>query len=193
MRMVPQRVWSHARERRQVYYERRAGDSASLIEQRVRKSTQLKYLIPPMLTTACPILNHQRQKKMEENGSNILLSPRRPHYLDTVFFPVILRRRITLISAISLRKELKMAYEAASTYTRNSNICGWRACATCYTRSFPYCRYWGKWYMIALIVDFSRFTITRAVQDKSDVSETLRKMILQFESMVGCHREPRTN
>ena len=47
----------------------------------------------------------------------------------------------------------------------------------------------GNQYMITLVDDFSRLTITRAIQEKSDVPVALQEMILKFESMTECSIE----
>ena len=52
---------------------------------------------------------------------------------------------------------------------------------------FPTADISGNKYMLTLVDDFSRLTITKAVQNKSDIPKALQEMILKFESMTGCH------
>ena len=54
---------------------------------------------------------------------------------------------------------------------------------------FPTADIRGNKYIVILVDNFSRLTITSAVQEKSDMPEALQEMILKFESMVGCHIE----
>jgi len=45
----------------------------------------------------------------------------------------------------------------------------------------------GKRYMLTLVDDYSRYTITRAIEHKSEAADALKEMMLQFESLTGCY------